>query len=206
MANLIPGIGVRGLYTLLAPFQAKLLVDTPYNCIAVRRLEDIIAAGGDPQEEYYTANSQSAEKYATDLEAGACIITLQASLGSIVYVPSTFITAMPDQGGIPYSTLILGVSLGAVSDALDLTYIKSKISDVVLENLGVVVEEVKEVVVSAPTNLSQSEHDAVEAARLAAKTSNMTDNAKLIAMTAQRDALLQRVSELEAYIVANPPA
>lgn len=197
--NMIPAINTRGLYTLRAPFAAALLVSTPYTCVAVRKLEDIVAAGGDPKELYYTAHGIDASVYDDDVAQGTCIVTLQASEGSIVYVPSSFITSLPDQGGIPYTTLVLAVSLSAIPDALDLTYLKTRMSELVMANLGVEAE-VQEVAISAPTHLSQTEHAAIEAARQVNITNRTTDHATNLALTTQRDALLAKVQELEAYI------
>lgn len=203
MAHLIPSIGVRGLYTLLTPFQVKLLANTPYNCIGIRKLEDIVAAGGDPKALYYTANDQSDAKYDEDLALGACIVTLRAFEGPPVYVPSTFITSMPDQGGVPYTTLVLGVSLSAIPDSLDLTYLKSQVVDLVRDTIGVT-SEVREVAVSPPTNLSQAEHATIEAVRAAAVAASQTDYAQLVAANAALAAARQKILELEAYILSLP--
>jgi len=198
--NLIPAIGTRGLYTLAAPFDQQVLPSVPYTCAAVRKLEDIVAAGADPKAIYYDANNIDATRYQQDLEAGVCICSLQAAEGSWIYVPSSFITVMPDQGGIPYRSIVLAVPLGAIPDALDLAYIKTQLSGLVKDNLGVDVE-VKEVAISPPGNLSQAEHDTLEAARQANITNRTTLRAQLIAVTAQRDAANAKIAELEAYII-----
>jgi hypothetical protein len=202
--NLIPAISTRGLYTLEAPFNAQVLAGVPYTCVAVRKLEDIIAAGGDPKALYYDANNVAGSVYETDVANGVCIVSLQAVEGSWIYVPSSFISVMPDQGGIPYRTIVLGVSLGAIPDALDLGYIKTQIGALVKDNLGVE-SEIQEVAISPPGNLSQAEHDTLEAARQVNITNRTTERAKLLAVTAERDAALAKVAELEAYIIANPP-
>ncbi|MNU19580.1 hypothetical protein D3C71_78100 [compost metagenome] len=198
--NLIPAISTRGLYTLAAPFDQQVLAAVPYTCVAVRKLEDIVASGADPKAVYYDANDIDDARYQQDLDAGVCIVSLQAAEGSWIYVPSSFITVMPDQGGIPYRSLVLAVPLGAVPDALDLSYIKTQLAALVLDNLGVTVE-VKEVAVSPPGNLSQSEHDTLEAARQANITNRTTLRAQLIAVTAQRDAANAKIAELEEYII-----
>lgn len=202
MSQLIPGIGAKGLYTLQAPFAAKLLTNTAYSCEAVRKLEDIVAAGEDPQALYYTPNALDATKYKADLAAGVCIVSLQAGNGSWVYVPSSFIEQMPNQGGVPYTSLVVAVSLGPVANSTDLSYLKTKLATVVTENIGVAAPEVHVVAVSAVTNISQTEHQTIEAARLANKSENQTDYAKLLAVTAQRDAAYVRITELETQLLA----
>lgn len=202
--SLIPAISTRGLYTLAAPFNAQVLPAVPYTCVAVRKLEDIVAAGGDPKAQYYTANGIADSVYETDVADGVCIVSLQAAEGSWIYVPSSFITIMPDQGGIPYRTIVLGVSMGAIPDALDLTYIKTQITAIVKDNLGIDTT-IQEVAISPPGNLSQAEHATLEAARQVNITNRTTERAKLLAMTAERDAALAKIAELEAYVIANPP-
>lgn len=198
--NLIPAIGTRGLYTLAAPFDQQVLPAVPYTCVAVRKLEDIVASGADPKAVYYDANNIDDVRYQADLDAGVCIVSLQAAEGSWIYLPSSFITIMPDQGGIPYRSIVLAVPLGAVPDSLDLSYIKTQLVDLVKDNLGVTVE-VKEVAISPPGNLSQAEHDTLEAARQANITNRTTLRAQLIAVTAQRDAANAKIAELEEYII-----
>ncbi len=205
--NLIPALGTRGLYTLAAPFDTKVLPAVPYTCVAVRKLEDITALGGDPKALYYDANGIDASRYQEDLNAGVAIVSLQAAEGSWIYVPSSFITVMPDQGGIPYRSIVLAVPLGAVPDALDLAYIKTQIADLVRENLGITVE-LKEVAVSPPGNLSQAEHDTLEAARQVNITNRTTERAKYLKAQTDLAAAQQRIQELEAYIIgtAEEPA
>lgn len=203
--NNIPQIGMQGIYTLLTPFDTLLLPKVAYRCAAVRRLEDIVAAGGDPQADYYTARGLDTATYQTDLAAGVCIVSLRAGNGSWVYVPTSYIASMPDQGGIPYTTLALAIKLAAIPDSLDLSYVKSKIQAVVKDNLGVD-STVRTVVISPTTFLSQTEHDTIEAARQANITNSTTDYAQLQQVTQERDTALQKVSELEAYIVSTMPA
>jgi hypothetical protein len=200
MPQLIPGIGTTGLYELQSPFQALLLEDTAYTCVAVRKLEDIIAAGADPKAEYYIAHGLTDADYQTDLAAGVCIVSLQAGEGEWVYVPSSKIVRMPDQGGIPYTTIALAVSLGAIPNALDLSYLKTRIAELVTDTVGVATPEVHAVAISPTTNISQTEHQTLEAAREANIAETLTDYAKLQAVTLQRDQLAQKVQELETAL------
>lgn len=202
MPQLIPGIGARGLFTLKPPFAAKLLPATPYQCVAVRKLEDIAAAGGDPKALYYTANGLSDADYQADLAAGVVIVSLQASAAEWLYVPSTYIQSMPDQGGIPYTTMAVAVSLGPVANSLDLTYLKTKMKDLASEVLGLdpLVVEAHAMAISATSNVTQTEHAALEAARAVRIAETQTDHAQLLAMTAQRDAAVQRSQEIGAAL------
>lgn len=202
MPQLIPAIGVKGRYVLASPFDVKLLANTSYTCVAVRRLEDIVAAGEDPQALYYTANSVTVERYRQDLADNVCLVSLQASIGEWVYVPSSFITAMPDQGGIPYTVTALAVSLGAIPNALNLSYLKSQMAELAVATLGVSTPSVHAVALSPTSNVSQGEHEALEAARQANRSEATTDRAKLLEAISQRDAALTRIQQLETQIKA----
>lgn len=202
MPNVIPQIGTRGLYRLLEPFQAALQPGVAYSCVATRRLQDITAAGGDPQDQYYTPKGLTSERYQADLAANVCIVSLQSSAGHWVYVPSSFIDGAPDQGGIPYTTMALAISLSALPDSVDLSYLKTKLHDVVLDTLGVETT-VRSVALSATTLLSQAEHNAIEAARQAKISNHSTDYAQRLVIEAQRDAAFQRIQLLEEFIRVN---
>lgn len=207
MTQLIPSVGTRGLFSLKAPFDAKLLPDTAYEVMAVRTLDDLVSSSGvDPKELYYTPNGLDAQ-YEQDLAAGVSIVSLAAD-SEWIYVPSSYILSMPNQGGLPYTVLALAVMLGPVPDALDLSYLKSRISELVQGTIGITSPEVRTVALSSTTNVSQTEHAAIEAARQALITEADTDRAKLIAMTAQRDALATKVQQLETALLnkMSPPA
>lgn len=201
MSGFTPSVGVRGIYTLLAPFDTKLIPNVPYNCIAVRRLADIVAAGGDPKADYYTPNGLTDQNYADDVAANACIITLQADEAIVEYVPSSYIASFPELGGVPYTQLLLAMNIGAIPDSMDLSYVKGRLADVVLENLGVTTE-VKTVAASFPTVLSDVEHAALVAARQLIVGTVTTDHAKFLEANTQLAAAQAKIAELEAFIIS----
>lgn len=201
MTNLIPALDATGLYTLRAPFDTVLLPQTSYGCVAVRRLEDIIAAGGDPFEQYFRPKNIVRALYDAAAAAGCVIISLQSSSGQWVYVPSAYIASMPEQGGIPYTSMLLGIKIGAVPDSLDLSFLKTKISEIITVTLGVSAE-IREVANSPKTLLNQAQHSAAESARIAAVTNNRTDYSKLLEVQALADARLLKIQQLEAWVRA----
>lgn len=206
MSNFIPTIGVSGLYSLLAPFTTDLLPEVAYTCIAVRRLSDIVAVGGEPFTDYYEPKSISEEDYAADVAAGVCIVSLQASDENIVYVPSSYITGLPNIGGVPYTTLALGIKLGPLPDSLNLSLLKNKLSDVVFEYIGIT-PEIETIAISLPTLLDRVDAATLEAARTAAITAIKTDYTKYLEEKALRESAILKIAALEEYIRDNlPPA
>lgn len=201
MADMLPMLGAKGIYKLKTPFDKDLLANVMYTCIAIRQLRDITAAGGDPFTDYYaTPHSIDSSVYNADVANGVSIISLQAEDNSIVYVPSSFLASYPDAGGVPYRVMLLSINLGAIPDALDLSPIIQKITDDVKDIVGVQ-STVRAVAASNTTLLDTATAQNTEAARQANITNSTTDFSKLQQVTAQRDAALQKVQELQNYIL-----
>jgi hypothetical protein len=204
MANspqgLIPMLGATGAYALNAPFQNDLLPNTNYSCVAIRELREIVASGGDPFTDYYAPKSIDKSHFTNDSQNGVCIISLQAADNSIVNVPSSYIASYPDGGGVPYRVMALSIKLGSVPDDLDLSVIATKVQNDVKDIIGVD-KPVSIIALSNVTLISQDDAARLEAARKANIAASDTDHAQLLAVTAERDAALQKIQELEAYII-----
>ena len=90
--QIIPPIETVGIWDLAAPFDSKLLSTQngaannkiPYTLIAIRKLSDILAAGGDPETDHYTSNSLDHARYVADFNANSSILSLQDGSGDIV--------------------------------------------------------------------------------------------------------------------------
>jgi hypothetical protein len=200
--NVIPSVGVSGLWSLASPFNSKLLPNIPYTCIAIRKLSDVVAAGGNPEADYYAINGLDNNRYISDLNNGACIITLQGGSSSIVYVPSTSINNYPDIGGVPYTVLALAINLGAIPDSLDLSYLKYRVGNLVRDTVGIQ-PNINVVAISPTTLVNDRDAKAIEAARLANIGTVVTDYAKYLQAAAERDSARQKIQELEHYIMLN---
>lgn len=203
--NLIPDIGASGIYTLSVPFNTVLTQNASYKCLAIRQLQDIVASGVDPFQAYYVSAPTpiSQDQYTADLANGVCIVSLQASSGAVVYVPSSFIASFPAKGGVPYTNLMMAVDLGAMPDYVDLTFLKQQITDLVQTTVGLTNVLIQTVTVSPTTNLSSADHALAEAARQANITNTVTPEAKVIALTQQLQTANQTIANLEAFIIAN---
>jgi len=202
MNQYIPPIGTAGLYHLDAPFATLLIADLPYTCIGVRKLSDILAAGGNPLKDYYQSNSLTVDKFNEDYANDVCILSLQCSNGALLYVPTSFVLSYPDIGGVPYSTLALAISIGIVPDTLNLSYLQSKIVDDVRDIVGIDAV-VNVVAISPPTLLSYDDSKAIEAARVAKITTTVTDYSKYLETLALLETARLKITELENYIIAH---
>jgi hypothetical protein len=203
MNSLIPPLGATGLYKLATPYNNLIDANTSYECMATRYLSDIIKLGIDPYSRYYQGYGVDQSTYNTDLSSGiVAIVSLKDSSGNWYYVPSSYVTSYPNQGGISYTSMILGVPLGAIPDYLDLSSLKSKIESIVHDNLGITVV-VQEAKVSKSKKITQSDHNSLEAARVANITDNKTDYAKYLEVKAQLAACQVQLAALQQWVAAH---
>lgn len=202
--SLTPPVNASGIFTLAPPFAAQLIPGVNYTCIAVRKFADIQKLGIDPYEIFYVPNALSETIYLADVQAGECIVTLRSNGGAFLYVPTSYITSYPNMGGIPYTAIVLGINLGAIPNYVDLSAIKTKISNVVHDSFGVT-PDIQQAAISETKNMSIADANAIESARLAAITDNQTDLAKYLEANADLQAALDKIAELEAYIASTIP-
>jgi hypothetical protein len=75
MSDLLPMLGAAGIYTLNAPFDKDLLANTQYTCVAIRKLVEIVAGGGDPFNDYYVPKNLDKSIYSQDLANDVSIVS-----------------------------------------------------------------------------------------------------------------------------------
>lgn len=192
-------IGDSGIFTLKDPFHTQLLPQTVYTCKSVRTLNDIVASGVDPYQKYYEPYQISKEAYLSDLSQNVCIVGLQASTSHWVYVPDTYIAQLPRTYGVKYSSIVLGIELGAVPDELNLKGLTDAIHDLVFDNLGVK-PNIKAVLVAPPTLIDMEQHQKLEQARKAKIKQTETLFAQRNRLQSEVESLHRKIHELESYI------
>lgn len=202
--SLVPPLQSSGIFKLSAPYASDLLNQVSYTCVAIRQFKDIQKLGVDPYTAYYVGKGIAIETYNQHVAAGESIVSLQSNAGHWVYVPTAYIESYPNMGGIPYTAIALGITLGAIPNYLDLAALKLRIKEIVFETTGLQ-SDVKSIALSATKNILQADHNAIEAARLQNVTANQTDRARLLAANSQIASLQQRIQTLEQYISANIP-
>lgn len=199
MDMILPTIGSSGFFSLRAPFDTVILPNERYTCQAVRKLSDYLANNEKPKEDIYLANSVTEDIYEEDLKANASIVSLQAGTGHWVYVPARFVIQYPVVNGIPYRTMMIGVSLPALPADKDLSFLRASIENLVRDTLGVdsatrVVETSKVVLVDkAKHDLTQSQRDAIAAGVT-------TDRSRYMDTLTKLNQALQKIQILESYI------
>lgn len=202
--SLTPPINVTGVYTLSGPWAQDVVPNTPYTNIAIRKFADIIRDGQDPYQVYYQTKNLQLADYQRDYDAGECIVTLRSAGGQFIHVPTSYILSYPNQSGVPYAVMVLGVNLGAIPNQADLSVIKQKISDVVHDYYGVT-PSIQQAVISEVQNKSAADHAAIEAARQNEIRERQTDYSKYLAAQATVQSQAQYIQQLETYIRTHLP-
>ena len=195
----LPDIGSSGIFTLKSPYDVLVKPKVMYTCKAIRNLNDCLAEGLDPFSYYYESVGLTETDYNADLKNDVSIVSLQTKDGEWLYIPSNYIIKFPDMNGIVYRAIMLGISLGAVPDTLKLDALKTSMTNLVRDALGVD-SVVKEVVISVPSIVSKESHDMIETARLSKSTINKSDSLKLSKANQDLASARLKITELENYI------
>lgn len=197
-------VGMKGVVITTAPFNAWINPRLIQQCIGVETINGLLAKGDDPFTDIYETAGLTEDQFNADADAGVRVITLQSSLGEIYSVPETYIEAIPDANGVPYRCAMLGISLSAIPDEMDITELKTELGDVIFNYLGVR-SEIKEVMYGEPSILTQEEHTAVEVARVANITNNVSSRLRVTQLTAMVNDMSLKIQALEQYIKDNMP-
>src|SRR5574343_115292 len=186
-----PQLGEMGFFTLISPYDVLLTPKTVYTCQSARTLNDFISSGDSVYDKFYAPLGVSNEDYQRDLIDNVVIVGLQAGTGEWVYVPSSFIAKAPDNTGVKYISVVLGVSLGAIPDEYNLDSVIAQFKDVVKSTLAID-PEVKGVVVGAPKWFTHEEHELIESTR--AQEIKTSDSAYVrLAQTKQENEQLKKI-------------
>lgn len=122
---------------------------------------------------------------------------------TIIYVPRTLIPNMPEPNLKQYNKMVLSVNLGLFGNLTSLDSLITKVAEVVSTNEGVVATP--EVMIYGKEWKTDTEYEAIEAARAAAAGAAVnyySETVRLTALLAERDA---KIEALEAIIVASQP-
>lgn len=200
MASPTPTIGLKGRYSLKAPFQTE--PGILYTCAALRRFVDLRNLGKDVYDTYYAPFDLDQSTYETDRKNNEVIVTLVSSETAPVYVPSSFIQSYPSLDNVPQQHVVLSVSLGLLPDTIDLTFAKQQVAAAVSDVTGVEPEVFVNV---APTDgdLTHEEAEAAAVARDEAVKKRTTDYARNLELENQVQTLTQRLTICEEILRQN---
>lgn len=132
---LTPAPRQEGIYVANAPFQID--ATTIFTCEAIRTFPELIRRGVDVFTEYYAPVGLDRKVYVEDAELGAAIVTLKSADGQIVYLPNSYIGAIPGQTGLNYQHNVLVADLGPVPGYVDVAQIEADIKTLVGRYIGI---------------------------------------------------------------------
>ena len=186
-----PPLHCFGLYGLRMPLVADPTVT--YSCMAIRTFNDIEKLGIDVFKTYFEPMGLVESDYTDSKNVNANIITLMSDAG-VIYVPDTFIETFPSMTQYTYNVAVLSVSLGAVPDYLDTSFLQQQLAGVCSDVIGVV-PTVNLHIGASTGSITPDQHQINEAARLAAIKIRVTDRAKYLAAQST-------ITDLQAKITA----
>lgn len=198
MEKILPEVGSSGVFNVLPPFDQFVIEQVQYTCTSIRSISELQTYTRSVLEEYYLVYGLTVEDYQRDLENNELIISLRNG-AEFVYVPSRYLISYPDVSGIPYHVVSLAVTLGAIPVGSDLSVLKEKVGELVLNNTGLT-PDIEEVEISATRYIEQSEHEAVLARRNYLTTDNETFYLKYQKKLSEYEQALLKVNALEAFI------
>lgn len=198
MEKILPEVGSSGVFNVLPPFDQFIIEQVQYTCTSIRSISELQTYTRSVLEEYYLVYGLTVEDYQRDLEDNELIISLRNG-AEFVYVPSRYLISYPDVSGIPYHVVSLAVTLGAIPVGSDLSVLKEKVGELVLNNTGLT-PDIEEVEISATRYIDQSEHEAVLARRNYLTTDNETFYLKYQKKLTEYEQTLLKVNALEAFI------
>lgn len=200
MPQKTPLLHAKGTYTVLSPF--TLVSGAVYECIAIRSFVDLIKEGIDVFDRYYAPHSIDLADFNNDKALGINIITLASPNQPTIYIPDSYISAVPSLDTVAYSNVVLSISLGAVPDALDLSFLLTQLSETCSDVIGIS-PTVNKFVAPSTGVVTASEHAVTEAARNAAITNRTTDRAKVLSLQNQLAEVTDKLAGLQAYVIEN---
>lgn len=198
--RLIPVIGSQGFFDLQAPFNAQLVEGLEYTSRAVRALSDYIANNEDPWETIYNPNGIQESVYKEDLKQNAYVVSLQSSTGHWLYVPERYVLHYPSVNGVPYRSVMIGVSLPSMPVEQDFGYLLTDVKSLVDSALGVS-STVRTVETSKVVLIPRETHDIKRQERLQNSINHRTMHDRIVDLTTKNTAMTTKIRQLEDYIL-----
>lgn len=203
--EVLPSIGMRGIYTLAEPFNTMINANTEYVCTAVETIASLVSKNIDVKQTIYLDNALDITIYDAAAQANQCIITLQSDSGTQIEFPSAYLLSFPNSNVVRYSTLVAMISLSAIADSVNLNPLLSEISELVLARIGVRNETVL-ANVGVSYLVSKEKHDLIQAARQGLIQSSGSVFVQLEQAQATIAEQTQKIATLSDYIANRLPA
>lgn len=198
----LPCVGSTGVFEFYSPFDSKIDASEQLTVKAIRTISELESNSVDVLQDRYIKNGLLENDYRDDLEIDMHIVTIQSGYGLWYEIPARYIKNFPRFDGVSYSRRNLVVQLPFIEKSTPLDLLKTSISDIVTNHLGVD-NEVAEVEVSTTIQLTDTEHRLTKHKRkqeMLASKPIIIENKEL---KAANQSLRDKIALLEQYIINN---
>lgn len=200
MNELLPAIGASGNWKLKTPYDTQYVSGLAYTCRAINKLSAVVALGIDAKAEYYDKYEIPEAVYNDHVQKDISIVTLVSSAGNFLFVPSTYIEGKPTNDAVPYVVMGMLITLGAIPNTFDPTFLKTKVENVIKANLGHD-PEIEFVALSEVTNKAWDDHTALENTRISALEDSSTDYVRRVKAEEELVQARAQIQALQQYII-----
>ena len=192
---MIPPVGATCLFTFSTPFAT---LNGVYTIVKTMTFETALGAGVDFVSSLYTPAGRTQENYASEYTSfsGQTVLQLQgvgSSAAVTYYAPLGVLSQIPDPTVKRYSDVYLAIKIGAFNDEATYTWLKGELDDLVSSVTGNTDTAQFYSNPSDDVYLTQSQYNALVAARAA--------NIKTIApLSVQNQALQNQIDTLQTMV------
>lgn len=203
--RVLPTIGSSGTFDFKYPFSngEQNSFKHIYTVKSIRKISDYLAANEDVKGSVYDFYGISSD-YDLDASRDEVIVSLQSNKGVWLYVPAQYINSYPVTNGVPYRSVMIGVSLPPIPVNQDISQVTNDIGTIVHYYLGIQAQ-VAIVETSQVVLVAKADHDYYQAERETMKEVNPTHIQKYYKAAADLEVALTKIAMLEQYIKDNPP-
>jgi len=158
MEYLIPPINFKGRFEVKPPYNKRLNPNIFYTVKSVYNIKSLEDLDIDVLNVVYLDYGLTENDYDNDRNNDVPIIEFESESGDVVYVPASYITALPRITGRVFVNKVLTINLGSLPENLDLTSLKSDIKELVKFKYGINAY-IEEVEVSNKFVVTEEEYD-----------------------------------------------
>lgn len=199
MRPVTPPLYAKGRWESRYPFTVS--PTDIYICKGINSFDDLLSRGINPYTVYYEPYGIPLTQYHKDRRLLANIVTLMSDTQPTVFIPDTYIRKYPDVTTVPYSHVVLSLSLGAVPETLSLHDFKVKIREFGYASLGLAVEIKEHIAGNVTEGVDQEVHDVLEQNRLTRLEKNRTDHAKVLMLERELKHLKEKYNIMENFLI-----
>lgn len=200
MNEVLPADGATGQWRLKAPFDTKIVNGLAYTCYGKNTIGVLNAQGVEVFAEYYEKNGIDRDTYELHAKEDRTICTLLSSAGDWLQIPSPYLSGWPSADVVPYVVVGMFLTLGALPNTIDPSFLTDKVKNVVKASLGLE-PDVEYIAMTEITHKEWSLHESLEQAR---KTATADDNSDLARRLKAEDDLIAakvQIAALQQYII-----